>query len=83
MFVPEGAADAFGSYPKRDTPGNVELRQNPPVDMRRADRSGIGSQCDTHGNVVQSPLVVLFLKVRKGGGFFYGKSSNENHTQGV
>ena len=38
---------------------------------------------DTHGNVVQSPLVVLLLKVRKGGGFFYGKSSNENHTQGV
>ena len=28
---------------------------------------------------VQSPLVVLELKVRKGGDFFYGKSSNENH----
>ena len=27
---------------------------------------------------VQSPLVVLKLKVRKGGDFFYGKSSNEN-----
>ena len=23
------------------------------------------------------------FKVRKGGGFFYGKSSNENHTEGV
>ena len=32
---------------------------------------------------VQSPLVVLKLKVRKGGDFFYGKSSNENHTEGV
>ena len=32
---------------------------------------------------VQSPLVVLRLKVRKGGDFFYGKSSNENHFKGV
>ena len=33
---------------------------------------------------VQSPLVVLLPnKVRKGGDFFYGKSSNENHTQGA
>ena len=32
---------------------------------------------------VQSPLVVLGLKVRKGGDFFYGKSSNENHSQGL
>ena len=32
---------------------------------------------------VQSPLVVLKLKVRKGGDFFYGKSSNENHIEGV
>ena len=32
---------------------------------------------------VQSPLVVLGLKVRKGGDFFYGKSSNENHFKGV
>ena len=32
---------------------------------------------------VQSPLVVLKLKVRKGGDFFYGKSSNENHFESV
>ena len=32
---------------------------------------------------VQSPLVVLSLKVRKGGDFFYGKSSNENHIESV
>ena len=32
---------------------------------------------------VQSPLVVLQTKVRKGGDFFYGKSSNENHFKGV
>ena len=32
---------------------------------------------------VQSPLVVLGLKVRKGGDFFYGKSSNENHIEGL
>ena len=38
---------------------------------------------DTHGGVEQSPLVVLKIYVRKGGGFFYGKSSNENHTEGI
>ena len=32
---------------------------------------------------VQSPLVVLSKKVRKGGDFFYGKSGNENHVEGV
>ena len=32
---------------------------------------------------VQSPLVVLKLKVRKGGDFFYGKSSNENYVKSV
>ena len=32
---------------------------------------------------VQSPLVVLKLKVRKGGDFFYGKSSNENHIKSL
>ena len=37
---------------------------------------------------VQSPLVVLKakcleLKVRKGGDFFYGKSSNENYPEGL
>ena len=32
---------------------------------------------------VQSPLVVLKSKVRKGGDFFYGKSSNENHFKGL
>ncbi len=38
---------------------------------------------------VQSPLVVLEArnrfesKVRKGGDFFYGKSSNENHPESL
>ena len=32
---------------------------------------------------VQSPLVVLKSKVRKGGDFFYGKSSNENRIESV
>ena len=32
---------------------------------------------------VQSPLVVLKSKVRKGGDFFYGKSSNENHIESI
>ena len=34
-------------------------------------RSGTGTACRTK------------IYVRKGGGFFYGKSSNENHTEGV
>ena len=50
---------------------------------KRGESAGHEGSCDTHGNVVQSPLVVLHLKVRKGGGFFYGKSSNENHIEGV
>ena len=28
-------------------------------------------------------LSYKLFNVRKGGGFFYGKSSNENHTEGV
>ena len=37
---------------------------------------------------VQSPLVrtkskYLLTKVRKGGDFFYGKSSNENHNESI
>ena len=38
---------------------------------------------DTHGRCVQSPLVVLETKVRKGGDFFYGKSGNENYIKGL
>ena len=38
--------------------------------------------CDTHGNVYSHRLS-YFVKVRKGGDFFYGKSSNENHIKGV
>ena len=38
---------------------------------------------DTHGNVYSHRLSYLVYKVRKGGDFFYGKSSNENHTQGI
>ena len=36
----------------------------------------------THTESVQSPLVVL-VKVRKGGDFFYGKSSNENYSESL
>ena len=32
---------------------------------------------------VQSPLVVLQQKVRKGGDFFYGKSGNENYIESL
>ena len=38
---------------------------------------------DTHGNVYSHRLSYLVYKVRKGGDFFYGKSSNENHIEGV
>ena len=37
---------------------------------------------DTHGNVYSHRLS-YFVKVRKGGDFFYGKSSNENHIEGI
>ena len=37
---------------------------------------------DTHGEVYSHRLS-YYLKVRKGGDFFYGKSSNENHPQGL
>ena len=56
---------------------------NPLAEHERGEAIGMQTKRDTHGNVVQSPLVVLFTKVRKGGGFFYGKSGNENHTQGL
>ena len=51
-----------------DLPDNVEIVEV----LRRHTRES-----------VQSPLVVLKSKVRKGGDFFYGKSSNENHIKGV
>ena len=44
---------------------------------------GICSKAGHTRRSVQSPLVVLNLKVRKGGDFFYGKSNNENHLKGV
>ena len=37
---------------------------------------------DTHGNVYSHRLS-YYLKVRKGGDFFYGKSSNENHIESL
>ena len=37
---------------------------------------------DTHGRVYSHRLS-YWLRVRKGGDFFYGKSSNENHTEGL
>ena len=38
---------------------------------------------DTHGNVYSHRLSYLVYKVRKGGDFFYGKSSNENHIKSL
>ena len=38
---------------------------------------------DTHGNVYSHRLSYLVYKVRKGGDFFYGKSSNENHIESL
>jgi hypothetical protein len=37
---------------------------------------------ETHG-YVYSHRLSYYSKVRKGGDFFYGKSSNENHSQGL
>ena len=39
---------------------------------------------DTHGKVYSHRLSYFIkTKVRKGGDFFYGKSSNENHTESL
>ena len=38
---------------------------------------------DTHGNVYSHRLSYMVYKVRKGGDFFYGKSSNENHIKSL
>ena len=38
---------------------------------------------DTRGSVSSHRLSYLFLKVRKGGDFFYGKSGNENHIESL
>ena len=38
---------------------------------------------DTHGSVYSHRLSYLAIKVRKGGDFFYGKSSNENHIKSI
>ena len=45
-------------------------------------RSACESVKDTHGRVYSHRLSYC-NEVRKGGGFFYGKSSNENHSQGI
>ena len=37
---------------------------------------------DTHGDVYSHHLSYC-CKVRKGGGYFYGKSSNENHIKSL
>ena len=47
------------------------------------DGNGVWSLRGHTRECVQSPLVVLQLKVRKGGDFFYGKSSNENHIESL
>ena len=42
----------------------------------------MGVSKDTPGTVYSHRLS-YFKKVRKGGDFFYGKSGNENHVEGV
>ena len=46
-------------------------------------RISVEFRWDTHGNVYSHRLSYLVYKVRKGGDFFYGKSSNENHFKGL
>ena len=50
---------------------------------QRVENTDVRTKAGNTRRSVQSPLVVLKLKVRKGGDFFYGKSSNENYSQGV
>ena len=51
-------------------------------DFKTKDGLLWGFQEDTHGTVYSHRLS-YFKKVRKGGDFFYGKSGNENHVEGV
>lgn len=53
--------------------------------MRKQNGSAFNFETAGHARgSVQSPLVVLKVKVRKGGDFFYGnKSSNENYTESL
>ena len=46
-------------------------------------RISVEFRWDTHGNVYSHRLSYLVYKVRKGGDFFYGKSSNENHIKSL
>ena len=50
---------------------------------QRVENTDVRTKAGNTRRSVQSPLVVLKLKVRKGGDFFYGKSSNENYSQSV
>ena len=50
---------------------------------QRVENTDVRTKAGNTRRGVQSPLVVLKLKVRKGGDFFYGKSSNENYSQSV
>ena len=50
-----------------------------PEGRRMRERSSIGHTRES----VQSPLVVLKRKVRKGGDFFYGKSGDENYIKSL
>ena len=43
----------------------------------------MGVSKDTPGTVYSHRLSYFQKKVRKGGDFFYGKSGNENHVEGV
>ena len=55
----------------------------------QAHKTGHGSSTelpdrrDTHGRVYSHRLSYLSQKVRKGGDFFYGKSGDENYTEGL
>ena len=50
---------------------------------QRVENTDVRTKAGNTRRSVQSPLVVLKLKVRKGGDFFYGKSSNENHIKSL
>ena len=50
---------------------------------QRVENTDVRTKAGNTRRSVQSPLVVLKLKVRKGGDFFYGKSSNENHIESL
>ena len=53
------------------------------ADVIEIEGTVVEKMCIRDRERVQSPLVALISKARKGGDFFYGKSGNENYIESL